>query len=73
MSDQKAQRKYLNQYTAAARNIELTAVAIEVLEQVGTNEAQRAIKILKSSQGAELKKLDAAAGKLGAPYPKAPS
>jgi ATPase subunit of ABC transporter with duplicated ATPase domains len=63
------QRLLLNVYTEAARNIELTQVAIVVLEGVNTIAAQTAIRTLKGGQRKQLKLMDAAAAKLGAPYP----
>lgn len=62
-------RKHLRDYTAAHRDIELTGAAIEILEKVSGT--QRVIATLQKMQGKHLVRLDAAAGKLGAPYPKA--
>lgn len=72
MTDPKKQREHLQTYTAAARALELHEVAINVLEGANTTEAARAITILKRAQHRQLRLLDAAAAKLGAPYP-APS
>jgi len=66
--DQKKQRQYLRDYTTAARNIELNEAAIRVIESLITREAETAIKVLKRGQQRQLKLLDAAAEKLGAPY-----
>lgn len=67
----KTQREHLGDYTRAARQIELVHVAISVLEPLHGARVLRAIKILQQDQQASLKCLDAAAAKLGAPYPKA--
>ena len=66
--DQKKQRQHLRDYTQAARNIDLAGVAITVLEGMNTREALQAIKTLQRGQHRQLKLLDAAAAKLGAPY-----
>ncbi len=66
--DAKQQRRHLQDYTRAARQIELAEVAINVLEGMDTREALRAIGVLKRGQQKQLKLLDAAAAKLGAPY-----
>ena len=66
--DQKKQREHLNDYTNAARQIELAGVAIRVLEGMNVPEALRAIKTLERSQQKQLALMDAAAEKLGAPY-----
>jgi hypothetical protein len=66
--DAKTQRKHLNDYTQAARNIELNEAAIKLLGDLITMEAASAIKVLKRGQQRQLKLLDAAAAKLGAPY-----
>lgn len=60
------QRKHLNDYSAALRDIELTEAAINLLEKV--TGSQRVIATLKKSQHKHLSRLDAAAEKLGAPY-----
>ena len=64
--DAKTRRKYLNDYSSAHRDIELTEAAIGILERV--TGAQRVIAMLKKSQQRHLSKLDAASVKLGAPY-----
>jgi len=66
-------RKHLEDYTDAARDIELAEVAIDVLEKMSGATAQRLIKTLKYLQQRALTRLDAAAAKLGAPYPKGES
>lgn len=66
--DPKKQRQHLRDYTTAARNIELNEAAIRVLESLITRESEAAIKVLKRGQQRQLKLLDAAAAKLGAPY-----
>ncbi len=64
-------RRHLNDFQDAARQIELAQVAIDVMEKMNTRAATAAIRILKRGQQPLLKRLDAAAAKLGAPYPKA--
>lgn len=59
-------RKHLDNYSHARRDIELTKAAIHLLEQVSN--AQTVVKTLKRKQHAHLRRLDAAAEKLGAPY-----
>jgi hypothetical protein len=59
-------RKHLIDYSTAHRDIELTDLAIEILEKV--TGAGRVIAMLKKSQHKHLAKLDTAAEKLGAPY-----
>lgn len=65
----KLRRKYLVEYGAALRDIELTEAAINILERV--TGAQRVVTSLKKSQQRHLAKIDAFAAKLGAPYPHA--
>ena len=62
-------RKALNDYTDAAREIELAGVAIGILETMRSKAAARCIKVLLKNQHSMLTKLDRAAAKLGAPYP----
>lgn len=62
------QRKRLREYTEAARQIELGGVAIGVLEKMRGKTPARLIKSLEYEQQRALKRLDAAAAKLGAPY-----
>lgn len=69
MADQKMQRKHLNDYTTAARVIEISGAAIVMLEQLGTTEAMQACRALHRGNRRQLKLLDAAAARLGAPYP----
>jgi hypothetical protein len=64
--DAKTRRKHLNDYSRAHRDIELTEAAINLLERVSN--AQTAVRALKKKQHAHLRRLDAAAEKLGAPY-----
>lgn len=66
------QRRILNDYTDAARQLELAGVAINVLEGMNTAEAAKAIKLLERGQQRLVVLLDAAAAKLGAPYPTKP-
>ena len=63
-------RKHLEAHADAVRDIELTEAAINILERVATTEAQRVILILKHGQGKVLARIDRAAEKLDAPYPK---
>jgi len=67
--DTKTRRKHLNDYSTAHTDIVLTDVAITILESV--TGMQRVISALKISQQKHLSRLDAAAEKLGAPYPTA--
>ena len=66
--DAKRQRQWLMEYTKAARNLELNEAAINLIEGLGTRESGAAVKVLKRGQQRQLKLLDAAAAKLGAPY-----
>lgn len=66
MTDARTQRKHLQDHVAAQRDIELTDVAINILEKV--TGAQRVIATLKKIQQKHLIRLDAAAQRLGAPY-----
>jgi hypothetical protein len=64
--DAKTTRKYLADHARASKDIELTEAAISILERVsGCNGV---IETLKKKQQAQLRKIDAAAEKLGAPY-----
>lgn len=65
-TDAKTKRKHLRNYSAAYRDIELTGVAIEILEKVSGT--QRVIAALNKLQSKQLSMIDAAAAKLGAPY-----
>lgn len=64
--DAKTKRKHLNDYSHAHRDIELTEAAILLLEKVSN--AQTVVKALKKKQIMHLRRIDAAAAKLGAPY-----
>ena len=66
--DAKTKRKHLREYTTAARNLELAGVAVTILEGMNTREATSAVNALQRGQKRQLKLLDAAAAKLGAPY-----
>ena len=63
--DAKARSKYLNDYSKAHRDIQLTDAAIEILEKV--TDSHRIIAALKKSQHKHLSRLDAAAEKLRVP------
>lgn len=67
-ADAKTRRKHLREYSAAHGDIELTGAAIGILERVSGTE--KAIKMLQKLQHKQLDRMDAAAEKLGAPYPK---
>ena len=64
--DEKTRRKHLDDYTRACRDIELTGVAIEILE--GVSNAASVVTALKRRQQTHLRRIDAAAEKIGAPY-----
>jgi hypothetical protein len=66
--DKKTRRKHLNEYTEAARQIELAAVAICVLEGLDGAAAVRCIAALQKEQQRALKRMDRCAEMLGAPY-----
>jgi hypothetical protein len=67
--DAKTRRKHLNDYSAANRDIELTEQAIYMIERVSeSRQASAAISLLKREQQRNLRRLDKAAEKLGAPY-----
>lgn len=59
-------RQHLDEHQRAQRDIELTEVAINILER--TSNSSAVIRTLRKKQYSYLKKLDAAAAKLGAPY-----
>ena len=65
----KTRRDYLNDYTDAAREIELAGCCISILEGMRGSAATRCIKAMQQEQQRALKRLDAAAVALGAPYP----
>lgn len=60
--------KYLREHSKAKRDIELTAVAIDILETV--TGMQSVVATLKRKQRAQLVRIDKYAALLGAPYPK---
>ena len=62
----KVRRKFLQDYSAAHRDIELSEAAIKLLE--GVSDAGKVIATLKRKQQSHLRRLDSAASKLGAPY-----
>lgn len=64
--DAKTKRKHLNDYRSAHRDIELTEAAIQLLERVSNTAS--VVATLKRRQHTHLRRLDAAAEKLGAPY-----
>lgn len=67
-------REYLYDYTAAHTDIELAQVAIDSVERMtGGPRTSRIVALLQAEQQVALKKMDASAAKLGAPYPKANS
>lgn len=66
--DTKRQRQHLRDYTQAYRDIEIFGAAITLLENLPASEAATAIRVLRRGQQRQLKSLDAAAAKLGAPY-----
>jgi len=66
--DTKKHRQHLRDYTQAHRHIETFWAAITLLENLPASEAATAIRVLKRGQQRQLKLLDAAAAKLGAPY-----
>lgn len=64
----KGVREYLRDHSKAKRDIELTEVAIGILETVtGMNAV---IAALKRKQQEQLRRIDRAAALLGAPYKK---
>lgn len=64
--DEKTKRKHLLEYTDACRDIELTEAAIQLLERVSNTAS--VVSTLKRRQHTHLRRIDAAAAKLGAPY-----
>lgn len=66
----RTKRDDLNDYTAAAKQIELAEVCINVLEAMYGALPLACIKAMKAEQQKALKRLDAYAEKLGAPYPR---
>ena len=73
MTDKKTPRQHLEDYTYVLRSMEIQQVAIDLLDHLGTAGSMRAVAILKRDQQVQLRKLDAAAARLGAPYPKVPT
>jgi hypothetical protein len=64
------QRKHLDDYSRALRDIEHTGIAITIIERVSlSRSASAAIGFLKREQRRNIRRLDRAAEKLGAPYP----
>jgi flagellin-specific chaperone FliS len=62
-------RKILLIYAAAVRDLELAEAAIRIIEGMNLHSrTSRCIDLLKKQQQISLKRLDAAAEKLGAPY-----
>jgi hypothetical protein len=68
MSTPQTKRQILGEYTEAARNIEMTGMAIDILDRLRFKAAQTAIRTLRREQQRQLVKLDRAAAALGAPY-----
>lgn len=64
--DTKETRKHLAEHARASKDIELTEAAINILERVKGCEG--VITTLKKKQQIQLRRIDAAAAKLGAPY-----
>lgn len=64
-----ALRNALDDYTRAARHMELVDAAITMLEGLNSREVRTAIRALQKGQQRQLKLLDTAAARLGAPYP----
>lgn len=64
--DAKTKRRHLNEYSNALRDIELTQLAIDLMERVGNSAT--IVEALKKKRHAHLRKMDSAAAKLGAPY-----
>jgi hypothetical protein len=68
VSTKKTQRDWLNEYGKAVRDIEVSEAAITMLEACSHRAARVAAAALKTGQQVCLRRLDAAAAKLGAPY-----
>jgi len=64
--DTKMRRRHLNDYTRAHTDIELTQLAIDMMERVGNS--RTILNALKKKRSACLRKMDDAAEKMGAPY-----
>jgi hypothetical protein len=69
VSAKKTQRDWLDEYSKAARDIEISEAAITVLAACSHRAARVAVAALKNGQQGCLRRLDAAAARLGAPYP----
>lgn len=67
-ANERRRRQYLREYTDAARHIEVSHVAITALESLHSPEALQAMRVLKRGQQRQLRLLDSAAAKLGAPF-----
>lgn len=67
----KKMRSLLNAYHEGARKMELAEACISLLEILRGEAAQRCIQEMKSVQQEALTQMDAAAERMGAPYPKA--
>lgn len=64
------QRRHLDDYSRALRDIEHTGIAITMIERVSSSRsASAAIGLLKREQRRNIRRLDRAAENLGAPYP----
>ena len=61
-------REALNKYTESVLQMELAEIAIEALSKMRGKTPERCIKSLKFEQQRALKRMDAMAEKLGAPY-----
>lgn len=64
--DAKTKRKHLADHARASKDIELTEAEILILERVSG--CGGVVETLKKKQQVQLRKIDAAAEKLGAPY-----
>lgn len=68
--DEKQRRALLNRHTELVRDIELSEVAIKVLESMGTSRTTTScIAKLRKMQRLLVPAMDKVAAKLGAPYP----
>jgi hypothetical protein len=65
----KTPRQILQEHDQAVTQIELTEAAIKILERMEGPRVERAVKLLKQDQQFMLKRIDATAEQLGAPYP----
>lgn len=62
------QRKHLKTYGNELKEIEFAELAIHICERISDPAGARCVAQLKRAQQRILKRLDAAAAKLGAPY-----